>query len=331
MKLWGVSMVRNEADIIEAFVRHNLTVLDGLLVVDHGSADSTLRILAALCAERVRLVVLRSDAAGYLQSEIVTSAVREAFSRGRADAVFPLDADEFLRIGGRDELVAALAAIPPGHHGRIAWPTYVPPLDGEPADMIALLRAARRCDAKLPLEPRVLRKVALTAHFAADPSATLTMGNHGVILGRDPRNSPTMPHVALPERVVEVCHVPIRSARQFVTKTAIKRLARVAARRDYPPASPVHAALDAIRRGSPLTPALMLSTHLVVDDPAFAAALAPRDAGDGGFLGDVRLRYTDGAPADPVPVVLSAVERLVRRVVESRAPAHDGERPGAAG
>ena len=50
MKLYGVAMVRNEADIIEAFVRHNLTVLDGLVVVDHSSDDGTSEILSALTA-----------------------------------------------------------------------------------------------------------------------------------------------------------------------------------------------------------------------------------------------------------------------------------------
>lgn len=331
MKLWGVSMVRNEADIIEAFVRHNLTILDGLVVVDHGSADATLRILGDLCAERVPLVVLRCDAVGYLQSEIVTDAVREAFARVAADAVFPLDADEFLRIGARGELVDALAALPPGHFGRIAWPTYVPPLDAaEPPDMVTRLRAARRCDTKIPFPDRLMRKVVLTAHFARDPSATLTMGNHGVILGRQPLSSPPMPHVDLPERLVEVCHVPVRSARQFVIKTAVKRMARVAAGRDYVQGTSMHVALDAIRRGVTLSPVEMLSTHLDVDGPAFAAAWARPEAGDDRFLNDIALRYTESGSVDPVPVVLSAVERLVSRLVDVRASAGEPGRMGAA-
>jgi len=84
MKLVAVAMVRNEEDIVEAFVRHNLSVLDGMIVVDHGSADRTLAVLNALCAERLPLVVLRSDAAGYLQAEITTTAARDAFARARA-------------------------------------------------------------------------------------------------------------------------------------------------------------------------------------------------------------------------------------------------------
>jgi glycosyltransferase involved in cell wall biosynthesis len=51
MKLFGAAMLRNEADIVESFVRHNLSLLDGLLVVDHGSSDGTSEILDALVTE----------------------------------------------------------------------------------------------------------------------------------------------------------------------------------------------------------------------------------------------------------------------------------------
>ena len=57
MRLVGVSMVRNEADIIEAFVRHNAAVLDALVVVDHGSVDGTREILFALRDEGLPLAI----------------------------------------------------------------------------------------------------------------------------------------------------------------------------------------------------------------------------------------------------------------------------------
>lgn len=37
----GLSMVRNESDVIETFIRHNLTLLDELHIVDHNSSDNT--------------------------------------------------------------------------------------------------------------------------------------------------------------------------------------------------------------------------------------------------------------------------------------------------
>lgn len=51
MRLIGATQVRNEADIVEAFVRHNLTVLDALAIVDHGSLDGTADILRRLIGE----------------------------------------------------------------------------------------------------------------------------------------------------------------------------------------------------------------------------------------------------------------------------------------
>src|ERR1700682_4151340 len=89
VNLHGATMVRNEADIVETFVRHNLTKLDGLLVVDHGSIDGTSQILEALVREGLPLWVERDERPALLQSEIMTRCVRNAFERG-ADFVFAL-------------------------------------------------------------------------------------------------------------------------------------------------------------------------------------------------------------------------------------------------
>jgi hypothetical protein len=43
MRLIGITMLRNEADIVEAFVRHNLSVLDALVLIDHASATERSR------------------------------------------------------------------------------------------------------------------------------------------------------------------------------------------------------------------------------------------------------------------------------------------------
>ena len=79
MRLIGIAMVRNEADIIEAFVRHNLTVLDALVVVDHGSLDGTGEILALLQREGLPLRVMRDASPGFFQAERM-GALRSARS-----------------------------------------------------------------------------------------------------------------------------------------------------------------------------------------------------------------------------------------------------------
>ncbi len=93
MKLFGVMMVRNEADILEMNLRHHFAQgVDQFLVVDNGSSDGTLAVLESF-ADDGRLRWIR-DAGPYDQSDITTDLAREAGTMG-ADWVVPIDADEF--------------------------------------------------------------------------------------------------------------------------------------------------------------------------------------------------------------------------------------------
>lgn len=44
-KIVAITMVKNEEDIIESFIRYTLTFADMILVVNHSSDDSTGEIL----------------------------------------------------------------------------------------------------------------------------------------------------------------------------------------------------------------------------------------------------------------------------------------------
>src|SRR5258708_29763826 len=98
MRLFGVTMVRNEADIIEAFVRHNLISLDGLVLVDHGSFDGTAEILAKLQAEGLPLRVVRDADPAYPQSETMTTLSRAALPRDSPTFAFALTSHDFLQL-----------------------------------------------------------------------------------------------------------------------------------------------------------------------------------------------------------------------------------------
>lgn len=229
MKLYGAAMLRNEADIVESFVRHNLAVLDGLSVVDHGSVDGTSEILAALVAEGLPLAVERDERKAQLQSEIITHQVRVGFERG-ADFVFALDADEFIKARSVAQLSDALRAVPRGLHAVAHWQTYVPdfaaPIAAHP------LALARR---RLVQERHGLHKVIVARHFVAEPESVVAGGNHLVL----PHASDTVPvqpvrHARLSADVVAVAHLPVRSGRQLAGKVRIGWLAHLAARRSNP-------------------------------------------------------------------------------------------------
>lgn len=94
VKLTGIGMVRNEADIVATTIAYHLALgCDEILLVDNGSDDGTTEILHRLSQADPRVRWTR-DNGPYLQAEIMTGLSRDAWVRG-ADWVLPFDADEF--------------------------------------------------------------------------------------------------------------------------------------------------------------------------------------------------------------------------------------------
>src|SRR5207248_1347715 len=115
----------NEIDIIEAFVRHTLALVDRLVVLDNGSSDGTLAVLRALQAEGLPLDLVEDPTPGMYQAQRMTRLLREwAVGRHGADWVLPLDADEFLVVPEGASLVPSR----PGGDRPVAlpWRSYVP-------------------------------------------------------------------------------------------------------------------------------------------------------------------------------------------------------------
>ena len=54
-------MIKNDGDIVEAFVRHHAMLFDHLVVLDHSSTDNTPTILRALQQEGLPLTVMRDE------------------------------------------------------------------------------------------------------------------------------------------------------------------------------------------------------------------------------------------------------------------------------
>ena len=102
-KVAGLVMVRNEADIIETFVRYNLRYLDELIVVLHSPHDDTARIIDQLRIGGVSL----AHFPGRSESQLVSKALNGIWSRwvehGRVDKSMCIS-DHWLRF--YQELIA---------------------------------------------------------------------------------------------------------------------------------------------------------------------------------------------------------------------------------
>ena len=311
MRIVGVAMVRNEADIIELFVRHNLAFLDGLVVVDHGSADATLDILRALAKERLPLSLLANDDARFVQAEVVTDVVRRLFAQDSADVVLPLDADEFVKTPSRAELERVLAAIPANAQGQLHWQNYVPDFAHRHADLRAAIATARRASTEL----HGLFKVAVTRAFATMPEAVLTQGLHRVVPRPGAPENEFGPHARLRPQSIAIAHVPLRSAGQYVVKVAVKKLGRLASGINWTPDAAMQVAYTRICEGAPIDPAVlrMAAANWSLSHGRWVEP-GTRTWIDEPFLADVPLRYTPPGEGASLPVVLDAVERLARRL-----------------
>lgn len=169
-EVWGVTMVRNELDVIEASIRHLFEQgVDHVLVADNLSTDGTDRLLDELARRDPRVHVARDREPTYYQSEKITLLARAA-RRAGADWIVPFDADEFwfaeqCSVG---ELLRGLgrAATPVGlvtaelHH---MVPTMAHP---EPLEAATFL---------LDATPTVPGKVAVRSHRLV----VVSVGNHG--------------------------------------------------------------------------------------------------------------------------------------------------------
>ncbi len=211
MKLWAVSMVRNEADIIEAFVRHNLPFVDGVAILDHSSTDGTYEILSRLAAEGLTLARLRTDDAAFFQGSRISALARECLQRTDADFVFALDADEFIRASSRDAVERVLAQVPPAAYPVVQWRSYVPASFEGPFGPHCLRFRLRE-------ERKLRHKIVIRRSFLERTHEMVTEGNHWIA---DMRTQKTAPVERIAPDALSLAHSPIRSARQFESKVRL--------------------------------------------------------------------------------------------------------------
>ena len=206
--LVGIAMVRDEIDIIDAWLDHALGVLDGLAVVAHNCSDGTLERLVARAQAGAPIAVLRQSSETFRQGETMTEVARSIAVRFRPDWIFALDADEFLVADSRAAIEASLRALPQGAVGLIPWRTHLPPEPGAGG----LLERASRC---LEDEPAPQCKAVFAAEALGDPEVVIVEGSHGLARLR-PEGLIPLPHERVPG--VALAHVPVRSDAQLRRK-----------------------------------------------------------------------------------------------------------------
>ncbi|WP_373067548.1 glycosyltransferase family 2 protein [Gemmatimonas sp.] len=213
MAVVGVSMVRDEADIIPAVIKHMWSQVDALLIADNGSIDGTREMLEAMMgSSTIPFVVVDDSEVGYYQSRKMTGLAAIARDLFEAEWIVPFDADEiWTHVGGWP-----LKDVLPGlKHDIIHVPLFdhvaTGALDSEPIGRMGWRRPQA---APLP-----------KTCFRWKPELTIGMGNHDVRIEEEIRQGTTIPGLM-------IHHFPYRSTRQVITK--IRNGAQAYAATDLP-------------------------------------------------------------------------------------------------
>ncbi|MDR1997304.1 MAG: glycosyltransferase family 2 protein [Candidatus Margulisbacteria bacterium] len=248
MRLISITVLKNEEDIIESFVRYHVNFMDQMLMLDTHSTDATLDILAKLAAEGLPVRILKKPpAAAFEQAEWTNELLALAVGQYQADIVFPLDADEFVFSSGKNNRETLIKNIDLTSLNVCVWQTYIPqPNDCAqehfiPKKITNIRRAALESFHKIICPANLVRKYSLK----------LTAGNHDAVAAGSGQNQLKYYRSA----VLKIAHYPIRSANQLAKKILTGWLANLA-RSNRPSGELFHQKIifDKLAQGEAVTP-----------------------------------------------------------------------------
>lgn len=221
-KVVAISRCKNEADIVEAWVRHTLTHVDRLVVEHNSSEDDTGEILANLQLEGLPLTVVDAKVIGDHQAERMNLLKDKVLEDGDVAWIVPLDTDEFVECPGRlaDQLLNLSAD---ADVVQMPWVTFVCHGEDEAPTLNPVLRMGHRMkDEGTPYPKVVLSRAAAQRgklsqgqHYLLEPDGRWTWGSQ---LSNSHESGPAL----------ILGHFPIRDPDQWACKAAIAHLQHTA-------------------------------------------------------------------------------------------------------
>jgi hypothetical protein len=209
MSIVAVMMVKNESDIIESCIRHNLTYFDRIAVIDNASEDKTQTILKNLAAEGLPLDLFVDRRMTHEQSSACTEIMRNLAKNEEISHSAFLDSDEFI---SADKHRFRTEIESDNENCRcVEWLTYVPTPDDDWNEADPVRRITRRRSR----EPYVCSKIIVPRKYFT--SAVVGRGNHYLELGETNAEMVTV-------AAAKLAHIPLRSCEQLLSKALIGEL-----------------------------------------------------------------------------------------------------------
>jgi len=206
-------MVKNEADIIESFVRYNINIFDGMIILDNGSTDNTVNILKSLEKEGLHIIILEDEDREFIQVDKMNRLLLKAVNEFKADIIAPLDADEFLISSKGGNPRKTLENIEISTFYQVKWKTYVPNFNKNENKKFIPAKITHARDINLD----EFYKVVIPKELVESYAIKLTKGNHN--LEYNSKYNDSIKRVS--DTDLYIAHFPIRSKEQATSKISV--------------------------------------------------------------------------------------------------------------
>ncbi len=201
-KIITVTMIKNEADIVESFVRYTMNFASKMIFIDNGCVDGSAEILKELIAEGYNIEVYLEAEKFYDQYLIENKYIRKITNENMFDFLIPLDVDEF--VSSKEGILEQIELLPDDRVIFMNWKTYClssEQQEGFFLDTINCLRIDKE---------NIFRKIILPYEVLKRNRIFVTMGHHDI-------ESETEIARIYQEKIY-IAHFPVRKLEQIRLK-----------------------------------------------------------------------------------------------------------------
>ena len=212
MKIVSITAVKNEADIIESFVRYHLNIVDEMIILNNGSTDDTNYILYQLIKEGLPLFVIDDKDKYFKPVQKMNFLLKKAILEHGADIVCPIDVDEFITSEDGNPR-KFIEKIKPNTYLKLKWRTYVPTEDDDVNEKFVPLRMKNIRDENLEEYKVILHKDLYNKY-----DVRLGIGSHDLTYHKGNFGDKISFEIS---KNMQMAHFPLRSKEQTLSKVLI--------------------------------------------------------------------------------------------------------------